>query len=217
VTPVPLDGPVAVVGGTGRLGLALARRWHRAGLPVLIGSRDAARAERAAEQGGLGSAAGRANAAAVREARVIVIAVPYEGHEAILRALAPDLAGKPVVETTVPYDRAARAVHHPDGFSAAERAQHLAPDAKLVAAFHTVSAPMLADLERSPHGDVLFCGDDRGAKDIAAGLIRSAGMRAVDAGPLRNARVLEQLAVLLFGLNRRYKRPDLGITVAGLE
>jgi NADPH-dependent F420 reductase len=212
-----LDGPVAIVGGTGALGLALARRLHRAGAGVLIGSRDAARAERAAEEGGLGSAAGRANLDAVRQAAVIVIAVPYEGHEPTLRALAPELAGKPVVETTVPYDRAARSVHHPEGLSAAERAQGLAPDARIVAAFHTVSAPMLADPKRPLHGDVLYCGDDRGAKDAAAALIRAIGMRAVDAGPLRNARVLEQLAVMLFGLNRRYKRTDLGITVAGLE
>jgi NADPH-dependent F420 reductase len=214
---VPLAGPVAIVGGTGRLGLALARRLHRAGAAVLIGSRDAARAESAAEQGGLGSAAGRANADAVREAGVIVIAVPYEGHEPTLRMLASALAGKPVVETTVPYDRAVRSVHHPDGLSAAERAQRLAPEALIVAAFHTVSAAMLADLERAPHGDVLFCGDDRGAKEVASALIETIGMRAVDAGPLRNARVLEQLAVMLFGLNRRYKRPNLGITVAGLE
>jgi NADPH-dependent F420 reductase len=212
-----IDGPIAIVGGTGALGLALARRLHRAGAGVLIGSRDAARAERAAEEGGLGSAAGRANLDAVRQAAVIVIAVPYEGHEPTLRALAPGLAGKPVVETTVPYDRAARSVHHPEGLSAAERAQRLAPDARIVAAFHTVSAAMLADPERPLHGDVLYCGDDRGAKDAAAALIGAIGMRAVDAGPLRNARVLEQLAVMLFGLNRRYKRADLGITVAGLE
>jgi NADPH-dependent F420 reductase len=214
---VPLEGPVAIVGGTGQLGLALARRLHRAGVAVLIGSRDPARAESAAERGGLGAAAGRANAEAVREAGLVVIAVPYEGHEPTLRALALGLAGKPVVETTVPYDRAARSVHHPEGLSAAERAQRLAPDARITAAFHTVSAAMLADPQRALHGDVLFCGDDRGAKDHAAVLIRAIGMRAVDAGPLRNARVLEQLAVMLFGLNRRYKRPDLGITIAGLE
>jgi NADPH-dependent F420 reductase len=214
---LPVDGPVAIVGGTGQLGLALARRLHRSGVAVLIGSRDPARAESAAERSGLGVAAGRGNAEAVREAGVVVITVPYQGHEPTLRALASDLAGKPVVETTVPYDRAARSVHHPEGLSAAERAQRLAPDARIVAAFHTVSAAMLADPERPLHGDVLYCGDDRGAKDAAAALIGAIGMRAVDAGPLRNARVLEQVAVMLFGLNRRYKRPDLGITIAGLE
>jgi len=210
-------GPVAIVGGTGHLGLPLARRLHRAGERVLIGSRDAARAESAAEDGGLGRAAGRANAAAVREAAVVVIAVPYEGHEATLRLLAADLAGKPVLETTVPYDKATRSAHQPDGLSAAERAQSLAPGARIVAGFHTVSALMLADVDRPAHGDVLLCGDDAGAKDIAASLVRAIGMRPVDAGPLRSARVLEQLAVLLLGLNRRYRRKDLGITVAGLE
>lgn len=210
-------GPVAIVGGTGHLGLPLAQRLHRAGERVLIGSRDAARAERAAEEGGLGRAAGRSNAAAVREAAVIVIAVPYEGHEAVLRSLAPDLAGKPVLETTVPYDKTTRSADHPDGLSAAERAQHQAPGARIVAGFHTVSAAMLADLDRPAHGDVWLCGDDAGAKDIATSLVRAIGMRPVDAGPLRSARILEQLGVLLLGLNRRYKRKDLGITVAGLE
>ena len=210
-------GPVAIVGGTGHLGLPLARRLHRAGERVLIGSRDAARAQSAAEDGGLGRAAGRSNAAAVREAAVVVIAVPYEGHEATLRLLAPDLAGKPVLETTVPYDKATRSAHQPDGLSAAERAQSLAPGARIIAGFHTVSALMLADVDRPAHGDVLLCGDDAGAKDIAASLVRAIGMRPVDAGPLRSARVLEQLAVFLLALNRRYRRKDLGITVAGLE
>lgn len=212
-----VPGPVAIVGGTGHLGLPLARRLHRAGERVLIGSRDAARAESAAEDGGLGRTAGRANVAAVREAAVIVIAVPYDGHEATLRLLAPDLDGKPVLETTVPYDKATRSAHHPGGLSAAERAQQLAPGARIVAGFHTVSAVMLADLDRPAYGDVLLCGDDAGAKEIATALARVIGMRPVDAGPLRSARTLEQLAVLLFGLNRRYKRKDLGITVAGLE
>ena len=72
-------------------------------------------------------------------------------------------------------------------------------------------------MKRPAHGDVLLCGDDAGAKDAAAVLVRAIGMRPVDAGPLRSARVLEQLAVLLLGLNRRYRRHDLGITIAGLE
>jgi NADPH-dependent F420 reductase len=214
--PVGL-GPVAIVGGTGRLGLAFACRLHRAGVRVLIGSRDTARAESAAETAGLGAAAGRSNIDAVREAAVIIIAVPYEGHEATLRLLASSLAGKPVLETTVPYDRATRSAHQPEGLSAAERAQRLAPEARVVAAFHTVSSAMLADPDRSPHGDVLFCGDDAGAKETAEALVRALGMRPVDAGPLRSARVLEQLGVLLIRLDRRYKRKDLGITIAGLE
>lgn len=209
--------PVAIVGGTGHLGLGLARRLHRAGVRVVIGSRDAARAESAAETAGLGAAAGRNNIDAVREAAVIVIAVPYEGHEATLRLLAPHLTKKPVLETTVPYDKATRSAHQPEGLSAAERAQQLAPEARVVAAFHTVSSAMLADPDRPPHGDVLFCGDDSGAKETAEALIRVLGMRPLDAGPLSSARVLEQLGVLLMRLNRRYKRKDLGITIAGLE
>ena len=212
-----VPGPVAIVGGTGRLGLGLARRLHRAGVSVFIGSRDAARAESVVETAGLGAGAGRSNIDVVRDAAVIVIAVPYEGHEATLRLLAPHLSGKPVLETTVPYDKATRSAHQPEGFSAAEHAQQLAPESHVVAAFHTVSSVMLADPDRPPHGDVLFCGDDGGAKETAEALIRTLGMRAVDAGPLSSARALEQLGVLLIRLDRRYKRKDLGITIAGLE
>jgi hypothetical protein len=207
---------VAIVGGTGHLGLALARRLHLAGTRVLIGSRDPARAEHAAEEGGLGRAAGRTNAEAAHEAAVIIITVPYAGHEATLRLLAPELAEKPVIETTVPYDRLTRTADQPGGVSAAERAQQFAPGARVVAGFHTVSATMLAAPDRPLHGDVLLCGDDAEAKAIAAALAESIGMRPVDAGPLRSARVLEQLGVLLLGLNRRYKQKDLGIAIAGL-
>lgn len=208
-------GRIAIIGGTGHLGLGLARRLARAGAPVVIGSRDAARARAAAA--GLPGAAARTNAQAAGEADLIILTVPFEGHEPTLRVLAPTLDGKVVLDTTVSYDRQARAVVLPDGMSAAERAHHLVPRARVVAGFHTVSSIMLSDLAQPLRGDVLLCGDDVEAKEHVAGIVRLIGMRPVDAGGLHQSRTLEQLAGLLLGLNRRYKQKDLGIAIVGLD
>lgn len=207
---------IAIIGGTGRLGLGLARRLRQAGVDVLIGSRDLGRARAAAEAAGLPAGQGRLNAEAAGAADLVIVTVPFDGHEATVRALAPGLAGKVVLETTVPYDRRSRAVIVPDGISAAERAQRLLPHSRVVAGFHTVSAGMLADLGRPLRGDVLLCGDDAPATDAAAAVVRAIGMRPVVAGGLIAARTLEQLAGLLLDLNRRYRLHDLGITIAGL-
>ncbi len=208
-------GRVAIVGGTGRLGLALARRLHRAGVGVVLGSRDASRARAAARSIDLPAHAGRLNADAAAAADVIIITVPYDGHRQTLTGIAEAAAGKVVVDATVPYGRPVDAAR--PAAAAAEETRALLPAARVVAGFHTVSAPMLADLTNPPHGDVLLCGDDSGAKDIVAGLVRRIGMRPVDAGPLAQARTLEQLAGLLVTLNKRYKKRDLGIAIAGLD
>jgi NADPH-dependent F420 reductase len=135
----------------------------------------------------------------------------------MLRALGPLLEGKIVVDTTVSYDRQARAVVLVDGMSAAERAQRVLPHARVVAGFHTVSSIMLSDLEQPLRGDVLLCGDDADAKNRVGTIVRDIGLRSVDAGALVQSRLLEQLAGLLLGLNRRYKKKDLGIAIVGLD
>jgi len=214
----PLE-QIAIIGGTGRLGLGLARRLARggAGDRVLIGSRDPARARTAAADAGLGADRGRGNAEAAEIAETVILTVPFEAHEATLRALAPVLDGKILVDTTLSYDRNTRAVVLIDGLSAAERARRFVPRARVVGGFHTVSWTMLAHLDRTLHGDVLLCGDDAEAKDRVGALVRAIDMRAVDVGPLANARLLEQLGGLLLQINRRYKKKDLGIAIAGLE
>ena len=208
--PDGFSGRVAIIGGTGRLGLGLARRLQAAAVDIVLGSRDPARAETAARSMGLAAQAGRGNVAAAEAAEVIVITVPSEAHTQILSAIAEATAGKVVVDTTVSFTGSA-------AVSAAEEASRLLPRARVVAGFHTVSAPMLADLARPPHGDVLLCGDDEGAKESVAHLVRAIRMRPVDAGPLAHARILEQLPRVLVTINKRYRRRDLGIQIAGLE
>jgi NADPH-dependent F420 reductase len=207
---------VAVLGGTGDQGQGLARRFAQAGLAVLIGSRSADRAGKAAEEltGSLGAAAGTpvrglANAEAAEAADLTIVAVPWDGHAATLADLRGQLAGKIVVDCVNPLAFDAKGAYPlavAEG-SAAQQAAALLPEARVVAAFHHVSAVLLANPEiTSFELDVMVLGDDREATDTVqalAGLIP--GMRGVYAGRLRNAGQVEALTANLISINRRYK------------
>lgn len=212
-----IPGPLAIIGGTGHLGLGLTRRLAGKGIGIFIGSRDRVKAQRAAAEIGSPAVRGLANVEAAAAALVIVIAVPFEAHRQTVSGIAGQTAGKVVIDTCVPLVFPGARVERPPAGSLAQEAAQLCPQAGVVAAFHTVSSGMLADLSRPLHGDVLLSGDDANAKETAAELIRAIGMRSVDAGGLEQAHTLEQLAGLLLSLNKRYRRPDLGITIAGLD
>lgn len=214
--PDPSSLEVAIVGGSGHLGHGLARRLHGAGVKVMVGSRDAARAQAAAESIGLPPDAGRLNVDAARWAAVIVVTVPYDAHRQILESISPVVSDKIVVDTTVRLIRSGERATPAQG-SAAEEARELLPTARVVAGFHTVSAAMLADPVQRLHGHVLICGDDPSAKERVGEMVRLLGMRPVDTGKLAQAGILESLAGLLLAINRRYKRRDLGIEIAGLD
>ena len=209
-----VDGLViGILGGTGDQGRGLARRFALAGHKVLIGSRSAERAEAAAQQLGHG-VRGLANAAAAREADVVIAAVPWEGHGELLSALAGELAGKIVVDCVNPMgfdQRGAYALPAAEGGpaegSAAEQAAALLPGSRVVAAFHHVSAVLLLDPEVDAMDlDVLVLGDDREATDLVQALAaRIPGVRGVYAGRLRNCGQIEALTANLVSINRRYK------------
>jgi len=209
-----VDGLViGILGGTGDQGRGLARRFALAGHQVLIGSRSAERAEAAAQQLGHG-VRGLANAAAAREADVVIAAVPWEGHGELLSALAGELAGKIVVDCVNPMgfdQRGAYALPAAEGGpaegSAAEQAAALLPGSRVVAAFHHVSAVLLLDPEVDTMDlDVLVLGDDREATDLVQALAaRIPGVRGVYAGRLRNCGQIEALTANLVSINRRYK------------
>lgn len=212
---------IAVIGGTGHLGLGLAMRWAAARVPVVIGSRSLERARAAAEKvrtaTGGGSVEGKENAEAAQGAELIVIAVPAGAQAETLAAIAEAASGKIVVDATVPLSSTATAVEQiPEG-SAAERAQRfLGERSRVVAAFHTVPATLLADLSRPIDCDVLVCGDDAGAKARVIELAGSFGARGVDVGALRQARTLERLTALLVSAGRRVRRHELGVRITGL-
>jgi hypothetical protein len=218
--------PVAIVGGTGALGFGLALRLARAGVAVVIGSRDAQRArqaaERAADQLGEGSVEGLVNQEAVDAAEVVLLCVPFRNQSENLTNLKSALrAGQLLVDATVPLaaavsGKATRVLGVPQG-SAAEQAAEMAPEGvRVVSALHTVSGATLADLGRDLDEDVLICGDRREDKREAAELIgRVPGLRCVDCGRLEMARITESLTALMISVNSRYKA-HAGVRITGL-
>ena len=209
----PLAGKtVAVLGGTGPQGRGLARRWAAAGLPVVIGSRSADRAQATAadlaEATG-GSVSGEDNATAAAAGDIVVVAVPWDGHGELLKEIAGPLAGKVVVDCVNPlgFDkRGAYPLPVEDG-SAAEQAAALLPDSTVVCAFNSVSAVILEDPEvTSVDTDVLVLGEDREATDLVQALADTIpGVRGIFGGRLRNAHQIEALTANLISINRRYK------------
>ena len=218
--------PVCIVGGTGALGFGLALRLGRAGVPVVIGSRSAERAQEsaahAAERVPSGSFTGLANADAVSGADVVILSIPFRSQSETLghvkHALTPEQL---VIDATVPLaaavgGKATRTLGVWQG-SAAQQTQEMVPEGVwVVSAFHTVSASLLADLEHELDEDVLVCGDRSADKKRAIELIeRVDGLRAVNAGPLEMARIVEQLTALIISINVRNK-VRAGIKITGL-
>jgi 8-hydroxy-5-deazaflavin:NADPH oxidoreductase len=220
---VLVNHTIAVIGGTGPQGRGLAYRWAKHGHRVLIGSRSAERAAATAEEilGRLPDAevSGAANADAAASADVVVLAVPYDGHDDLVTALADRLAGKIVISCVNPlgFDKQGPyGLEVPRG-SAAETTAALVPSARVVGAFHHVSAVSLwGEAEFLDHEDVLVCGDDADAKAVVVELARAITSRdGIDAGRLRMARQLEPLTAVLISVNKRYKTRS-GIAVSGI-
>ncbi|MCW2941567.1 MAG: NADPH-dependent reductase [Actinomycetia bacterium] len=209
MTQTPLDVAgltIGILGGTGDQGKGLARRFSLAGHQVIIGSRNAERAQQAADEIGV---RGAENAAVATEADVVIVAVPWDGHKATLESLRTELAGKIVIDCVNPmgFDKqGAHALPVEEG-SAAEQAAAVLTDSRVVAAFHHVSAVLLLDpsVEKMDL-DVLVLGDDREATDTVQALADEIpGMRGIYGGRLRNAHQVEALTANLISINRRYK------------
>ena len=208
--------PVPIIGGTGALGYGLALRWAREGIDVVIGSRSAERATEAAERvraavPGAG-VEGLPNEEAARRGPIVFLTVPFRAQSETLNNLREVIeAEQLLVDCTVPTaaavsGKATRTLGVWQG-SAAQQAQEMTPDGvTVVAALHSVSAPLLADLEHELDQDVLICGERKADKTRVAELVqRIPGLRAVNAGALETARIVEQLTPLLISINVRYK------------
>jgi NADPH-dependent F420 reductase len=199
---------IAILGGTGDQGKGLARRFALAGHEVLIGSRSAQRAQEAADSIGEG-ARGAENSVVAAEADIVIVAVPYEGHKALLESLRTELTGKIVVDCVNPlgFDKQGAYALAVEEGSAAQQAAAVLTESTVVAAFHHVSAVVLMDPGVDKVDlDVLVLGDDRAATDTVqalAGLIP--GVRGVYGGRLRNAHQIEALTANIISVNRRYK------------
>jgi 8-hydroxy-5-deazaflavin:NADPH oxidoreductase len=218
--------PIPIIGGTGALGAGLARRWAQAGIPVVIGSRSAERAEEAAakvrEAVPGAEASGLQNEEAARQGEIVFLTVPFRAQSENLNNLREALRpGQILVDCTVPLaaavsGKATRSLGVWQG-SAAQQAQEMVPNGvTVVAALHTIAAPSLADLDAELGEDVLVCGDRKADKARVARLIELIpGLRAVNAGALEMARIVEQLTPMLISVNSRYKT-HAGLRLTGL-
>lgn len=217
---------IAVLGGTGPEGSGLALRWARAGEKVVIGSRDAKRAQDAAAKikettGSQAPVSGMDNSAACAAADIIVLTVPFEGHAPLLKQVKSSIRPNSIViDTTVPLaaaigGRATRTLGVWQGSAAQETAELVPKGIAVVAAFHNTSAEVLngdADVEC----DVIVCGDVPEANAVVRELAtKIPGVRALDGGKLETARILEHITALLIGLNIRHKGHS-GIRITGL-
>jgi hypothetical protein len=212
---------LAVIGGTGNLGWALAYRWAQAGYDVTIGSRSAERAVEAAARIKHSKASfqahGVSNEDAAANADVIIVAVPFASQEMILRSIADAAKGKLIVDTTVPLipPKVARVQMPAAGCAALAARNILGDDARLTSAFHNVAAHKLKnDVEIDC--DVLVFGDDPGDREIVVGLAAGARLRGIHGGPLANSVAAEAFTSILIGINKRYKADGAGIHITGL-
>lgn len=215
---------LAFLGGTGPEGKGLALRLALAGEEVVIGSRDAQRAQGAAEEllqlAPNAPIRGAENSEAASASAIAFLTVPYEGQRPLLEQLGACLAGKVLVNVIAPMrferGRGAHAVEVADG-SAAQEAQRLAPESFVVSGFQNVSAEELLRPEVPMEGDVLICSDHRDSKDLVMGLTRKIPhLRPVNAGGLANSRYVEQITPLLVNINRIHKI-HAGIRIVGLD
>ncbi len=223
---MPLPSSVSIIGASGALGQGLALRWAQAGVPLVLGSREAQRAAEAAAAvvAAVPGAAveGVDNVAAAAVSPVVVLSVPFSAQAKTIKQIAESLTpGQLVIDATVPL--AAQVGGKPTQIlgvwqgSAAQQAASLLPEGvAIVSALHTVSAASLAEPDHKFDEDVLVCGDDKEQKAIASELIEAiSGLRAVDAGRLENSRITESLTALMIGINIRNKA-HAGIRITGL-
>jgi len=218
---------IAIIGGTGPAGAGLALRWARAGETVIIGSRDAARAQQTAaairsRAGANSQVTGMENSAACAATDLLVLTVPFAGQAELLKELKPAIrSGSILIDATVPLaasvgGRASRMLGIWQGSAAQQTAELVPKGVSVVAAFHNVLADVLngdADVDC----DVIVCSDDPNATQVAMDLAaKIKRVRAIDGGKLENARIVEQITALLIGLNIRHKGHG-GIRITGLS
>jgi hypothetical protein len=219
----PLVKSIAVLGGTGKEGKALARRWAQNGYKIYIGSRSAEKAETAAndlnEDLGGDYVTGLPNEEAAEKASIVVISVPYDAHARTLEVVKEQVQGKILVDITVPAQWPnLDIVVVPEGQSAAQEAQEIVgKGVRVVSAFQNVSHTKLKNPDNYIDCDVLVTGDDAEAKAEVMQMVDAAGMKGIDIGPLANAIVAEALTSALVYINKAYKVKGAGIRITGIE
>jgi len=217
------SGSLAIVGGTGALGRALAVRALRHGIRVCIGSRDAARAEVVAQElrrevdGAKVSSA--SNLEAARGADLIAVTVPFASQRATLLTIREAAKGKIVIDTTVPLvpPRVARVQLPPEGCAAVRAQNELGPGIRVVSALHTVAAARLgSDASAEEIGDILVFGDDKPSREVVVALLAEMDLSALHGGSLANSAATEAFTSVLIFLNKHYGADHAGLRVIGI-
>lgn len=218
-----LNGQViAVIGGTGALGAGIAGRLAAAGKQVIIGSRTAEKAQSTAQAlvaaKGCGPVRGMSNADAAAAASIAIVTVPWGSQADILAEIKPHVAGKLVIDCTVPLvpPKVARVQLPAEQSAALAAQQRLGPDVRVVSGFHNVAAHKLATDARIDC-DVLVFGDEPKDRAIAIAIAQAAGLRGVHAGPLVNSVAAEAFTSVLIGINRNYKADGAGLRITGIS
>ncbi len=215
---------IAIIGGTGKEGKGLAFRWAKAGLEVIIGSRQAEKAQIAADEvneliGNSGKkVVGRDNLTAAQEGEVVVLTVPFEFHVPMLEMLKEALAGKILIDVTVPLvpPKVTKVQMPPAGSAALEAKATLDPSTEVVAAFQNISYERLIT-DKDVECDVLVSGSSKEARRQVLELVEKAGMLAWDAGPIENTVVVEGLTSVLIGINKEFGAHTAGIKITGIN
>ncbi len=213
---------LAIIGGTGKEGKGLAWRWAQAGYPVIIGSRREEKALAAVEAirarvTESASLRGMVNEQAAAAAEIVVLTVPYAAHRPTLETIRPFVQGKLVIDVTVPLrPPKVTKVHLPPAGSAAQEAQEiLGPETPVVDAFQNISHELLWE-EGEIDCDVLVAGKGKKNRLRVMELVQAAGLRAIDAGPIENAAVVEGLTSLLIYINKQHRVQAAGLRITGL-
>jgi 8-hydroxy-5-deazaflavin:NADPH oxidoreductase len=214
---------IAIIGGTGKEGKGLAYRWSKVGHKVIIGSRQVEKAITAADEikqltFGKGEIIGKTNQAAAREADIVVLTVPFTAHREMLESIYSELAGKILVDVTVPLipPKVAKVQMPPSGSALQEARQILGTDIEVVSAFQNISYENLLE-DAIFECDVLVCGTSKVAREIVIHLAEDIGFTAWDAGPVENSMVVEGLTSILIGINKQYGGRAAGIKITGVK
>jgi len=216
---------ISIIGGTGKEGRGLAYRWLKAGYSVTIGSREKEKALQAVDElikllgdNYRNSFAGDINETVVADCDVAVLTIPYQFHKEMLESMKPHLKGKFLMDVSVPLvPPKVSVVHIPEEGSAALEAQRiLGDDCKVISAFQNISFELLLS-EKEIECDVFVCGVDKESRSIGLQLVKDAGLRGWDAGPLENSIIPEGLTSILIRINRQFSIHDAGVRVTGVD
>ena len=215
---------IAIIGGTGKEGKGLAYRWVKAGYQVVIGSRSAEKAQNAVDELAemlndeqRSRLSGQENAAAVRSSQLAVLTVPYQFHKDILTALKDELAGKFLIDVTVPLvpPKVSTIQIPPEGSAALQAQLLLGEETSVISAFQNISFALLLT-DNKIECDVLVCGKDKQARDVGVMMVRAAGLTAWDAGPLENSIIAEGFTSVLIRINKQAGTKSAGIQITGV-